>query len=30
MAHRVIQFQDGNISSVTTNDERLAPAEIVW
>ena len=30
MAHRVIQFQDGRISSVTTNDERLAPAEIVW
>jgi len=30
MAHRVIQFQDGKISSVTTNDERLAPAEIVW
>ena len=30
MAHRVIQFQDGKISSVTTNEERLAPAEIVW
>lgn len=30
MAHRVIQFQDGKISSVSTNDERLAPAEIVW
>jgi putative ABC transport system ATP-binding protein len=30
MAHRVIQFQDGKISSVHTNDERLAPAQIVW
>ncbi len=30
MAHRVIQFQDGKISSVHTNDTRLAPAEIVW
>ena len=30
MAHRVIQFQDGKISSVSTNDECLAPAEIVW
>ena len=30
MAHRVIQFQDGKISSVSTNDERLAPSEIVW
>ncbi|MFO8126730.1 ABC transporter ATP-binding protein [Yoonia sp.] len=30
MAHRVIQFQDGRISSVSTNDERLDPAKIVW
>lgn len=30
MAHRVIQFQDGKISNVTTNETRLAPAEIVW
>ena len=30
MAHRVIQFQDGKISSVITNEERLAPHEIVW
>ena len=30
MAHRVIQFQDGRISSVTTNDTRLAPHEISW
>lgn len=30
MAHRVIQFQDGKISSVSTNAERLAPAELVW
>ncbi len=30
MAHRVIQFQDGKISKVTTNAHRLAPAEIEW
>lgn len=30
MAHRVIQFQDGRISDVITNEHRLAPAEINW
>lgn len=30
MAHRVIQFLDGKISSVSTNDTRLAPHEIAW
>lgn len=30
MAHRVIQFQDGKISSVSVNKDRLTPAEIVW
>lgn len=30
MAHRVIQFQDGKISQVTTNDHPVAPSEIVW
>lgn len=30
MAHRVIQFQDGKISTVTMNDDRLSPSEIVW
>ena len=30
MAHRVIQFQDGRISDVATNAERLAPADISW
>jgi putative ABC transport system ATP-binding protein len=30
MAHRVIQFADGKISSVHTNETRLAPSEIVW
>ena len=30
MAHRVIQFQDGKISSVSTNEHRLEPAQIVW
>lgn len=30
MAHRVIQFQDGKISSVSTNENRLEPAQIVW
>ncbi|WP_417248368.1 ABC transporter ATP-binding protein [Celeribacter sp.] len=30
MAHRVIRFQDGNISSVETNATRIAPSEIEW
>ncbi|WP_417243458.1 ABC transporter ATP-binding protein [Celeribacter sp.] len=30
MAHRVIRFQDGNISAVETNATRLSPAEIEW
>jgi len=30
MAHRVIHFQDGRISNVYTNDQRLQPSEIVW
>jgi putative ABC transport system ATP-binding protein len=30
MAHRVIWFQDGTINHVTTNDDRIAPAEISW
>ncbi len=30
MAHRVIRFADGNISDVTLNERRLAPAEIEW
>ncbi|MCK0103058.1 ABC transporter ATP-binding protein [Pseudohalocynthiibacter sp. F2068] len=30
MAHRVIHFQDGRISNVYTNDQRLPPSEIVW
>lgn len=30
MAHRVVQFQDGKISSVSINETRLAPSEIVW
>lgn len=30
MAHRVIQFQDGKISSIKSNDTRIAPSEIVW
>ncbi|MCU9847279.1 ABC transporter ATP-binding protein [Defluviimonas sp. WL0024] len=30
MAHRVLRFQDGRISSVETNDTRLAPSEIEW
>lgn len=30
MAHRVIQFQDGRISAVKVNEERIAPSEIVW
>ena len=30
MAHRVIQFQDGKISSVDTNDTRMSAKELVW
>lgn len=30
MAHRVIRFADGTISSVNLNKTRLAPAEISW
>lgn len=30
MAHRVIQFQDGRISKTHVNEDRRAPAEIVW
>ncbi|MEL6239879.1 MAG: ABC transporter ATP-binding protein [Pseudomonadota bacterium] len=30
MAHRVINFQDGKIASVSVNDTRLAPSEISW
>ncbi|SFJ92362.1 ABC transporter ATP-binding protein [Celeribacter neptunius] len=30
MAHRVVHFQDGNISTVSTNDTRLAPSQIEW
>jgi putative ABC transport system ATP-binding protein len=30
MAHRVLRFQDGRISSVEVNDTRIAPAEIEW
>ncbi|NRP11419.1 Lipoprotein-releasing system ATP-binding protein LolD [Aliiroseovarius sp. xm-m-379] len=30
MAHRVIRFADGTISSVSLNKTRLAPAEISW
>lgn len=30
MAHRVIQFQDGRITSVDVNTNRIAPAEIRW
>jgi len=30
MAHRVIFFQDGKISEVIVNKERLSPSEIVW
>lgn len=30
MAHRVIFFQDGKISEVRVNENRLAPAEITW
>ncbi|MEQ8659040.1 MAG: ABC transporter ATP-binding protein [Hyphomicrobiales bacterium] len=30
MAHRVVRFQDGSIVDLEVNDERIAPAEIVW
>lgn len=30
MAHRVIFFQDGKISEVRVNEQRLAPSEIAW
>lgn len=30
MAHRVIWFQDGTISHVETNEERVSPADISW
>lgn len=30
MAHRVIWFQDGRVNRVETNENRVAPAEIVW
>jgi putative ABC transport system ATP-binding protein len=30
MAHRVIWFQDGRVNKVETNENRVAPAEIVW
>ena len=30
MAHRVIFFQDGTISEVKVNEQRLLPSEIVW
>ncbi|HBZ44633.1 MAG TPA: ABC transporter [Maritimibacter sp.] len=30
MAHRVVQFADGNVSEVTVNDTRVAPQDIVW
>jgi len=30
MAHRVIHFADGNIGSVTVNESRVAPSDIVW
>ena len=30
MAHRVIFFQDGRISEIRENSERLAPSEIAW
>ncbi len=30
MAHRVIQFADGNIAEVVTNDTRIQPSEIEW
>lgn len=30
MAHRVLYFQDGQLNRVETNEQRLAPADIVW
>ncbi|ARE38724.1 ABC transporter, ATP-binding protein [Rhodovulum sp. P5] len=30
MAHRVVRFQDGGITGVEVNAERLAPDEIAW
>lgn len=30
MAHRVVRFQDGSIVKLEVNDNRVAPAEIVW
>lgn len=30
MAHRVIFFQDGKISDVRVNEQRLAPSQITW
>ena len=30
MAHRVLYFQDGNLSRVETNDHRVDPSDIVW
>lgn len=30
MAHRVIRFQDGNISSVEVNETQVSPSEIEW
>lgn len=30
MAHRVIFFQDGKISEMRLNDQRIAPSEISW
>lgn len=30
MAHRVIFFQDGKISEVRVNEQRLVPSEIAW
>ena len=30
MAHRVLNFADGNIASVTVNETRIEPSEIEW
>lgn len=30
MAHRVIQFADGNVAEVVLNESRVEPSEIVW
>lgn len=30
MAHRVIQFADGNVAEVVLNEARVEPSEIVW